>query len=82
MIDFPGFHWWLARRARALKIPVIYFVPPQLWAWAPWRVAKMRRLVDQVLCALPFEADWYQARNVPSRFIGHPYFDELDRQRL
>jgi len=80
MIDFPGFHWWLARRAKALGIPVIYFVPPQLWAWGGWRAGKMRRLVDQVLCALPFEADWYRDRNVPSRYIGHPYFDEMRLQ--
>jgi lipid-A-disaccharide synthase len=82
LIDFPGFHWWLARRARALGIPVIYFIPPQLWAWGGWRIRKMRRLVDRVLCVLPFEADWYQAHGVPSQLVGHPYFDELGQQRL
>jgi lipid-A-disaccharide synthase len=82
LIDFPGFHWWLARRAKAHGIPVIYFVPPQLWAWASWRVNKMRRLVDHVLCALPFEEAWYRQRNVTATYIGHPYFDELRSQRL
>jgi lipid-A-disaccharide synthase len=82
LIDYPGFNWWLARRARAHGIPVFYFVPPQLWAWAGWRVGKMRRLVDHVLCSLPFEATWYQQRRVPGRYVGHPYFDELSRQRL
>src|SRR5262245_31014389 len=38
LIDFPGFHWGLAKRAHARGIPVFYFVPPQLWAWAGWRV--------------------------------------------
>src|SRR5262245_26374432 len=82
LIDFPGFHWWLARRARAHGIPVVYFVPPQLWAWGGWRVGKMRRLVDHALCALPFEADWFRARGIPAHYVGHPYFDELPRQRL
>jgi len=82
LIDFPGFHWWLARRAGARGIPVYYFVPPQLWAWAGWRVSKMRRSVDQVLCSLPFEEAWYHARGVPARYVGHPYFDELTGQRL
>jgi lipid-A-disaccharide synthase len=82
LIDFPGFHWWLARRARAHGIPVVYFVPPQLWAWAGWRVAKMRRLVDHVLCNLPFEQAWYRERGVPAHYVGHPYFDELRAQRL
>jgi lipid-A-disaccharide synthase len=82
LIDYPGFNWWVARRAHARGIPVFYFVPPQLWAWAGWRVSKMRRWVDHVLCSLPFEPDWYQQRGVPAHYVGHPYFDELPRQQL
>jgi lipid-A-disaccharide synthase len=82
LIDYPGFNWWLARRAHFHGIPVFYFVPPQLWGWAGWRVKKVRRWVDHVLCALPFEEEWFRARGVSARYIGHPYFDELARQRL
>ncbi|HEY7315892.1 MAG TPA: lipid-A-disaccharide synthase [Gemmataceae bacterium] len=82
MIDYPGFHWWLARRARAWGVPVIYFVPPQIWGWLTYRVHKMRRLTDRVLCNLRFEEDWYRQRNVAAEYIGHPYFDELREQRL
>jgi lipid-A-disaccharide synthase len=82
LIDYPGFHWWLARRARAHNIKVFYFVPPQIWAWAGWRVNKMRRFVDHVLCTLEFEEKWYQSRGVDARFVGHPYFDELAEQQL
>jgi lipid-A-disaccharide synthase len=82
LIDFPGFHWWLARRAKAHGIPVFYFVPPQIWAWAGWRVKKVRRFVDHVLCSLPFEKPWYHARGVPAHYLGHPYFDELPQQQL
>jgi len=81
-IDFPGFNWWIARRAHARGIPVFYFVPPQIWAWASGRVKKMRRYVDHVLCTLPFEVDWYADRNVPVTYVGHPYFDELSRRVL
>jgi lipid-A-disaccharide synthase len=82
LIDYPGFNWWLARRAHFHGIPVFYFVPPQLWGWAGWRVEKMRRFVDHVLCTLPFEPAWYHARGVPAHYVGHPYFDELPQQRL
>jgi lipid-A-disaccharide synthase len=82
LIDYPGFHWWLARVAHKQGIPVFYFVPPQLWAWAGWRVHKMRRWVDHVLCSLPFEENWYRSRGVAARYLGHPYFDELSRQKL
>ena len=38
---------------------------------------KMQRLVDHVLCKLPFEAAWYQQRGCHAQYVGHPYFDEL-----
>src|SRR3984957_15781220 len=82
LIDYPGFNWWMARRAHFHGIPVFYFVPPQLWAWAGWRVEKMRRFVDHVLCTLPFELAWYRERGVAAHYVGHPYFDELPQQRL
>ena len=78
LVDFPGFHWWLAWRAKRHGIPVVFYCPPQIWAWASWRAAKMRRLVDHVLSALPFEHDWFVARGIPSTLVGHPFFDELD----
>lgn len=81
LIDYPGFNWWVAKRAHALGIPVFYFVPPQLWAWAGWRVRKMRRWVDHVLCTLPFESQWYGARGVEARYVGHPFFDDLAQAR-
>jgi lipid-A-disaccharide synthase len=78
LIDYPGLHWWIARKAKRRGIPVFYYVPPQIWAWAGWRVKKVRRFVDHVLCSLPFEPAWYHERAVPqARYVGHPYFDEL-----
>ena len=82
LIDYPGLHWWLARRARFHHIPVFYFVPPQIWAWATHRVARMRRYVDHVLCTLPFERDWYAERGVTAEYVGHPYFDQMAAQVL
>jgi lipid-A-disaccharide synthase len=82
LIDYPGFNWWIARKAHAQGIPVFYFVPPQLWAWAGWRVKKMRRFVDHVLCTLPFELPWYRQRGIEAHYVGHPFFDDLAQQRL
>jgi lipid-A-disaccharide synthase len=82
LIDYPGFNWWLARRAHFHGIPVFYFVPPQLWGWAGWRIKKMRRWVDHVLCSLPFEQKWYRERGVQAEYVGHPFYDELPRQQL
>jgi len=82
LIDYPGFNWWIARKAKARGIPVLYYGTPQLWAWAGWRVKKMRRYVDHVLCKLPFEAKWFCDRGCQATFVGHPYFDELQSQQL
>ncbi len=76
LVDFPGFHWWLAWRAKRHGIPVVFYCPPQIWAWASWRIGKMRRLVDHVLSALPFEHEWFLSQGMASTFVGHPFFDE------
>lgn len=82
LVDFPGFNWWIARYAKQAGIPVFYFLPPQIWAWASWRVEKVRRFVDHLLCALPFEPDWYAARGIAVEYVGHPFFDEVAEKRL
>ena len=82
LIDYPGFNWWIARRAKFHGIPVFYFVPPQIWGWMSWRVNKMRKFVDHVLCSLPFEKEWYRKHDVQAEYVGHPFFDECPRQRL
>ncbi len=82
LVDYPGFNWWIARRAKRHGIPVFYYAPPQVWAWGRWRVKKMRRFVDHVLCSLPFEETWFRERGCRATFVGHPYFDEMRSRQL
>ena len=82
LVDFPGFNWHIAKRAKKYGLPVFYYLPPQLWAWGGWRVKKMRRYVDHVLCNLPFETPWFQQRNVDAHYVGHPFFDAVAQQAL
>jgi len=82
LIDYPGFNWWIAGRARKHGIPVFYYGTPQIWAWARHRVNKLRRLVDYSLCKLPFEPDWYAQHNCEATYVGHPYFDDFLNQKL
>jgi len=82
LVDFPGFNWHIAKRAKKYRIPVFYYMPPQLWAWGGWRIKKLRRNVDHVLCNLPFETPWFQERNVKAHFVGHPFFDSVAQQPL
>ena len=75
-----NFHF--ARLARRRGIPALQYVAPQLWAWAPWRMKKLRDCVDQVACILPFEESYFLAHGVNATFVGHPLFDELPEGRM
>ncbi len=82
LIDYPGFNWWVARRAKRNGIPVFYYGVPQMWAWGGWRVKKIRKWVDHVLCKLPFEVDWFEQRDCKATYVGHPFFDQLHSQQF
>jgi lipid-A-disaccharide synthase len=82
LIDYPGFNWHVAKKAKALGIPVVYYGLPQLWAWLSYRVEKVRKYVDHPLCKLPFEEAWFRSKGCHATYVGHPYFDELKAQKL
>jgi lipid-A-disaccharide synthase len=71
-VDSPAANFPVARRMRRRGVRICHLVAPQLWAWGPWRLGKLRRCTDGVLCLLPFEEAWFRSRGVPARFIGHP----------
>lgn len=77
VIDFPEFNMRLARIAKRHGIPVVYFIPPQIWAWRRGRIRQIARLVAKVLAVLPFEARLYEAAGIPVEFVGHPLMDIL-----
>lgn len=71
-IDSPAANWSICKAARKHGRTVVHLAAPQLWAWAPWRIKKMKRLSDHVMCLLPFEPEWFESRGMPATFIGHP----------
>jgi lipid-A-disaccharide synthase len=74
-IDFPDFNFRLARAVKRLRIPVVYYISPQIWAWRPGRLATMRRIADRVLVIFPFEEQLYRSGGIPVEFVGHPLVD-------
>ena len=73
LVDFPGFNLKVARMAKKSGIPVIYFIPPQIWAWRESRIKQIKRYVDHVICILPFEKALYDLHGVGATYIGHPF---------
>ncbi|MBR0669170.1 lipid-A-disaccharide synthase [Roseomonas hellenica] len=74
-IDSPGFAFRIAERVRHLGIPLIHYVAPQVWAWRPGRVKKLRAVLDGILALLPFEAPFFEAAGIPVDFVGHPVLE-------
>ncbi len=72
LVDLPDFNLRLAARLKALGIRVVYYVSPTIWAWRPSRATKIAKVVDRMLCILPFEERLYEGTGVAARFVGHP----------
>jgi len=75
LIDFPDFNLHVAAAAKKEKIPILYYISPQIWAWRTSRVRKIGALVNHVAVILPFEEQFYRAHHVPVTFVGHPLLD-------
>ena len=82
LLDYPGFNVRLAEHAHAVGVPVVYYIAPQLWAWNPGRIHRIRRVVDQMLVILPFEENYYRESDVPVEFVGHPLLDMIPPELL
>jgi len=75
LIDYPEFNLRLARIARQKRIPVLYYISPQIWAWRPGRVKSIAKRVRKMVVLFPFEVPLYQAAGVDVEWVGHPLLD-------
>lgn len=77
LIDYPGFNLKLSEELHRRKIPVIYYISPQVWAWKKGRIHTIKASVDKMLVVFPFEKEFYDQYDVPVEYVGHPLLDEL-----
>ena len=70
-IDSPGFTLRIAEAVKPRGIRVMHYVAPQVWAWRPGRVKKLKQKIDDLLCLLPFEPAFFEAAGIPVSFVGH-----------
>ena len=82
MVDCPDFNLPLAKAAHALDIPVYYFMAPQLWAWKQQGLKILQKHVRNIICALPFEPEYFQKRGCQAQYAGHPLQDIIPLQAL
>lgn len=77
LIDYPGFNLKVAKWAKKKGYRVFYYISPQVWAWKRRRVYTIKKVVDKMLCILPFEKKFYDNYDVDCQFVGHPLLDEI-----
>jgi len=76
--DSPSFNFHVAKAAKKANIKTLFYVAPQLWSWAGWRIHKLRKYCDKLCCILPFEQKWFSQRGLDTAFVGNPMLDELN----
>ncbi|MDD4309569.1 MAG: lipid-A-disaccharide synthase [Candidatus Cloacimonetes bacterium] len=80
LVDYPGLNLRIAHLADEYRIPVLYFICPQFWAWKHERVYKLKASTRHVACILPFEHEMLEIHNVTSSYVGHPIAEEISFQ--
>ena len=79
LIDYPGFNLRIAEWAKSKRIPVHYYISPQVWAWKENRVKLMAKVIDYLYVILPFEQSYFEEKHqIPVDFVGHPLLDEVE----
>lgn len=76
LIDSPAFNLRFAKRV-GHRIPVVYYIAPQIWAWGRRRIHTIRKVVDHMVVILPFEEEIYRDEKIPCTFVGHPLLDQV-----
>ena len=75
LVDYPDFNLRLARVAKKYRIPVMYYVSPQIWAWRTGRIKQIAASVSTMVVVFPFELSLYREAGVDAHFVGHPLLD-------
>lgn len=76
-VDYKEFNLKLAQFAKRQGVKVLFYVSPQVWAWRSGRVKTYGEAIDMMAVIFPFETAYYEAENVPVRYVGHPSVDKV-----
>ena len=81
LVDFPGFNLRIAQKVKKLlpNTKIVYYMPPQVWAWNQGRTKILAKNCDLVLCGLPFEEEFHRKHGVNAFYVGSPILHELEK---
>lgn len=72
LVDYGGFNLSVAKFLKNFGIKIFYYIPPQVWASRQYRIKKIKKYVDKVLCIFPFEVPLYKSYGIDVHYCGHP----------
>ena len=79
-IDYGGFNLrYTLPMAHRHGVPVVYYIPPKVWASRRRRIKRLRSYTDLCLTILPFEADYFSQRGVNARYVGNPSIQSVGK---
>ena len=81
LIDYAGLNLKIARFAKQLGIPCLYFIPPKVWAWQEYRLKYLRAYCEELAVLYPFEADYFRQKSLPATLVHHPFLDTITPQQ-
>ncbi len=76
LVDFGDFNLpVIAPLVKRHRVPILYYISPQVWAWGGFRLRSIRRYVDRMVVFFPFEETLYREAGVPVTWVGHPLIE-------
>ncbi len=83
LVDYPTFNLKIAAWCRRVlpETKIVYYIPPKVWAWKTWRVHRIARLCDRILCIFPFEVEFYRSYGYKAEYVGNPTMETVDSVR-
>jgi lipid-A-disaccharide synthase len=72
LVGFSAFNARLGRKLRRSGVRVLWYAPPQVWAWRSSRVRSLAESCDRVALLFAFEAAFWNTTSVDVHYVGHP----------
>lgn len=82
LVDCPDFNFFIARMANKLNIPVVYFIPPKVWAWRTGRIKFLKKNIKKIYSILPFETVFYKKHHMDIQYVGNPLVSLVDYENI
>ena len=78
LVDYIEFNLKIARFAKSLGIPVLFYIAPQVWAWRERRAKGFIESIDYLAVIFPFEEIYFKKYTNNVTYVGHPLSKRLD----